>query len=169
LKQHPLLGSVVSVGLLLSTLPAAAETKIGFVNMARIEEEAPQLDTLRKKFESEFSPREKDLVTVQKELKKFEEQLERNGTTMSDSQRSKIERDILTRRRELKRDTDEFREDLSIRRNEELANLNRQVTNVIRDFSRAENFDLILTSGVVYASDQIDVTERVLTKLKSMK
>jgi outer membrane protein len=88
---------------------------------------------------------------------------------MSDNQRNRIERDILSRRRDLKRKTDEFREDLTIRRNEELAKLNRQVTDVIRDLARADKFDLILTSGVVYASDRVDVTERVLVKLKSMR
>lgn len=169
MKPNHFLRSIVSVALLFTALPIFAETKIGFVNMTRIEEEAPQLENLRKKFETEFFPREKELVTVQRELKKLEEQLERNGSTMSENQRSKIERDVLARRRELKRNTDEFREDLTIRRNEELANLNRQVGNVIRDFARAEKFDLIFTSGVVYASDRIDVTERILTKLKAMK
>jgi outer membrane protein len=169
LKKSCLVISVFAVGLLLSSLPVAAETRIGFVNMARIEEEAPQLDALRRKFENEFSPREKELVAAQRELKKLEDQLERNGATMSNSQRNKIEREILGRRRDLKRDTDEFREDLTIRRNEELANLNHQVVDVIRDIARVEKFDLIFTSGVVYASDRVDVTGRVLVKLKSMK
>jgi len=153
----------------MSVPPVAAETKIGFVNMTRIEEEAPQLDALRKKFEHEFSPREKELLTGQRDLKKLEDQIERDGATMSDTQRAKIERDILARRRDIKRTTDEFREDLTIRRNEELASLNRQVGDVIRDLARAEKFDLILTAGVVYASDRVDVTGRVLEQLKSMK
>ena len=157
------------VGLSFSTLPAIAETKIGFVNMARIEEEAPQLEALRKKFEREFAPREKELVSSQRDLKKIEDQLERDGATMSDSQRTKLERDVLARRRDLKRATDEFREDLTIRRNEELANLNRQVGDVIRDLARAEKFDLVLTAGVVYASDRVDVTGRILEELRSMK
>ena len=146
-----------------------AEAKIGFVNMAKIEEDAPQLDALRKKFEREFSPREKELVSQQRDLKKLEDQMERDGATMSDGQRSKMERDILSRRRDLKRATDEFREDLTIRRNEELASLNRQVGDVIRDLSRAEKFDLVLTAGVVYASDRVDITGKVLERLKTMK
>ncbi|CAK0765974.1 outer membrane protein [Gammaproteobacteria bacterium] len=161
--------SVLSAGLLLSALTIAAEIKIGFVNMARIEEDAPQLDALRKKFENEFSPREKELVTVQRELKKLEDQIERDGATMTDALRNKIERDILSRRRDLKRNTEEFREDLTIRRNEELASLNRQVGDVIRDFARIEKFDLIFTTGVVYASDRVDVTGKIIEKLKGMR
>jgi outer membrane protein len=168
-KRPYLLFPVLYAGLLLSPAAATAETKIGFVNMTRIEEEAPQLEALRKKFEREFAPREKELVTSQRDLKKLEDQLERDGATMSDSQRTKLERDVLARRRDLKRATDEFREDLTIRRNEELANLNRQVGDVIRDLARAEKFDLIFTAGAVYASDRVDVTDKVLDYLKSMK
>jgi len=159
----------VCAGFFFSMPSVYADTKIGFVNMAKIEEEAPQLEALRKKFEREFSPREKELVSSQRELKKLEDQLERDGSTMSDNQRGKIERDVLSRRRDLKRATDEFREDLTIRRNEELANLNRQVGDVIRDLARAEKYDLIFTAGVVYAGDRVDVTARVLEELKAMK
>lgn len=161
--------SVFITSLLLSTLTNAVEMKIGFVNMSRIEEDAPQLESLRKKFENEFSPREKELVSAQRELKKLEDQIERDSATMSDNQRNKIERDILSRRRELKRSTEEFREDLTIRRNEELSNLNRQVGDVIRDFARAEKFDLIFNSGVVYAGDRVDITEKIIEKLKGMR
>jgi len=159
--------SLLMMGWLIT--PVGAEVRIGFVNMPRIEEEAPQLAAIRKKFQDEFSPREKELVAAQREIKKIEDQLDRNGATMTDTQRNKIERDILAKRRELKRSTDEFREDLTIRRNEELGNLNRQVADIIRDFARAEKFDLILTSGVVYAGDRVDVTNQVLEKLKSLK
>ncbi len=169
LKRSYLLLSVLAAGWMFSPVPVLAEMKIGFVNMERIEEEAPQLEALRKKFEREFSPREKELVASQRELKGLEDQLERDGATMEDGRRTKIERDVLSKRRDLKRATDEFREDLTIRRNEELANLNHQVGDVIRDLARTEKFDVIFTAGVVYASDKVDVTAEVLEQLKSMK
>ncbi len=169
MKRSCSLLAVFAVACLLSPVRVWAEMKIGFVNMTRIEEEAPQLEALRKKFDREFSPREKELVTSQRDLKKLEDQLERDGATMDDAQRAKIERDVLAKRRDLKRATDEFREDLTIRRNEELANLNHQVGDVIRDLARAEKFDLIFTAGVVYASDRVDVTGEILAQLKAMK
>ena len=169
MKRYRLLLSMVITGWLWSPLSVFADTKIGFVNMTRIEEEAPQLEALRKKFEREFSPREKELVAAQRDLKALEDQLDRDSATLDDAQRTKMEREILSKRRDLKRATDEFREDLTIRRNEELANLNHQVGDVIRDLARAEKFDLIFTAGVVYASDRVDVTGEVLEQLKAMK
>jgi outer membrane protein len=78
-----------------------------------------------------------------------------------------MERELLTQRRELKRAQDEFREDLNIRRNEEFAKLQRLVADVITTLAREENYDLILNeAAVIYASDRVDATEQVLTRLR---
>ena len=161
--------SVLCASLLLFGTPAAAELKVGFVNMDRVEQEAPQVEAVRNKLQREFAPRDRELVSQQKGLKKLEDKLSRDGAVMSESQRRKLERDILSARRDLKRAQDEFRDDLNIRRNEELGTLQRQVVDAIRDLSRAEKYDLILSAGVIYASDRVDVTGKVLDRLKRMK
>jgi outer membrane protein len=145
---------------------ASAELKLGFVNLAQIEEQAPQVEAVRAKLQQEFAPRDRELVEDQKALKAMEERLVRDGPAMSPDQRRKLERDIQSRRRDLTRAQEEFREDLTIRRNEELADLNRIFTNAIRDFARSQKYDLILVGGVVYASDRADVTEQVLEHLR---
>ncbi len=144
----------------------AEEIKIGFVNVARVLEKAPQAAKAKKKLEQEFSPRDKKLVAQQKELKKLEEKLARDAAVMSESERRKIEREILSKRRELQRAQEEFREDFNIRRNEELAKLQKQVFEAIKALAKEEKYDLLLTDGVVYASDKVDVTEKVQKKLQ---
>lgn len=85
---------------------------------------------------------------------------------MSDSERNKLEREIRSLKRDLKRSRDEFREDLNIRRNEELAKLQKLVVETIRAIAQEGGFDLVVTDGVLYASDRIDITAMVLEKLK---
>lgn len=142
-----------------------AEVKIGFVDTARLMEAAPQVKAAQSKIESEFSPREKELVDLQREIRSMDERLARDGTVMSESERSKLEREILAKRRELKRSQEEFRDDLDIRRNEVLAKLQRDVFEAVTAFAKEQKFDLILSQGVVYSSDRIDITEGVLKKL----
>ena len=146
---------------------AGAELKIGFVNPARVLEEAPQAEAARKLLEKEFAPRDQDIVNMQKDLKKLEDKLTRDGAIMSESEQRKLERDILTQKREIKREKEEFREDLNIRRNEAFEKLRRRIFEVIVAIAREKKFDLIVSDGVVYASDQIDITASVLEKLKS--
>lgn len=148
------------------TMVAAAEMKIGFVNAARVLEEAPQADAARARLETEFSPRDKKLVDSQKTVRSLEEKLARDGAIMSEAERRKLERDILSRQRELKRVQEEFREDLNIRRNEAFDTLRRRVFEVINDIAKAEKYDLVISDGVVYATDRIDITGKVVEQLK---
>jgi outer membrane protein len=143
-----------------------AETKIGFVDTAKLMEAAPQVKSAQAKIESEFAPREKELVALQQEIRKLEDRISRDGSVMSETQSSKLERDVLSKRRDLKRSQEEFRDDLNIRRNEVLAKLQKDIYDVVVAFAKEQNFDLILTQGVVFSSAKVDVTDSVLKKLK---
>jgi outer membrane protein len=144
----------------------AAELKVGFVNAARVLEEAPQAEAARAKLEQEFSPRDKKLLSEQKEVRNLEDKLARDGAIMSESERRKLERDIIARKRDLKRSQEEFREDLNIRRNESFDKLRRRVFEVIVDIAKTQKYDLIVSDGVVYAADRIDITSKVIEHLK---
>jgi outer membrane protein len=157
------------LGLLVAAEALAKEVKIGFVNVAQILQEAPQAEEARKRLEQEFAPRDKRLVNQQKELEKLQEKLNRDAAVMSESERSKLEREILSKQRELKRAQDEFREDFNLRRNEELGKLQREIFEAIKALAKEEDYDLLLTDGVVYASDKVDVTEKVKERLKSAR
>jgi len=154
-------------GLLLQIAVAqAAELKIGFVNAAQILDKAPQAELARSRLEKEFAPRDKSLVDAQKSLRSLEEKLARDSAVMGDSERRNLERDIIAQQRELKRAQDEFREDFTIRRNEELGSLQRQVYEAIVSLAKEEQFDLIVNDGaVIYASEQVDITDQVLRRL----
>lgn len=161
-------GWMVGLALALAvTAPAArAEVKIGVVNPAVLLEKSPQAEAARKRLEREFAPRDRELVRRQKELRRLEEKLARDGAVMSESERRKLEREIRSRRREIKRAQDEFREDFNIRRNEEFGRLQRRVYRAIVELAREQKYDLILGDGVIYADKRVDVTEKVLHRLR---
>lgn len=145
----------------------AADFKVGFVNTAKVLEEAPQAEEARKKLESEFAPRDKALVDAQKALKQLEDKLSTDANVMSDAKRTDLERDILSHKREIKRSREEFREDFNIRRNEELGKLQRLVIQAIVALARDEKYDMIVgDNSVLFASERVDITEKVLQRLR---
>ena len=168
MKKTHATGFVIGLAALLSLCSgtAVAETKIGFVDTVKLLEDAPQAKSAQSKIESGFAPREKELVALQREIKKLEDDLSRDGAVMSESERSKLERSILAKRRDLKRSQDEFRDDLNIRRNEMIAKLQKDMYQAVVSLAKEQNFDLILTQGVAYSSDKINITDSVLKKLK---
>lgn len=143
----------------------AADLKVGYVNAVKVIEQAPQGEAALKKLQAEFGPRDKKLVDMQQEIKKMEEELERDALVMKDSDRREKERQLLVLKRELRRATQEFREDYNMRRNEELAALQKIVKQVIVEIARQEKYDLIVHEGTIYASPKIDITDKVLEQL----
>ncbi len=160
LKSIPL----ALLALLASSL-VSAETRIAFVEVARLLKDAPQVQQVRQKLKSEFSRRDNELVAQQKQLKKLEENLARDGSIMSESELKKLERDIIARRRKLKSEETAFQEDLALRQNEELGKLRKVIAEVIIDVAQKDNIDLVLESGVIWASDRINITDSVLGRL----
>lgn len=161
--------SILFFGLMFVANASYAELKIGFVDVARVLEEAPQAEKAKKRLEKEFSPRDKHLLAQQKDIQKMEEKLARDAAVMGETEGRKLERDIISKKREAKRAQQEFSEDFNMRRNEELGKLQKRIFEAIKALAKEEQFDLLLTSGVIYANDQIDVTSRVQKKLADIK
>lgn len=147
---------------------AAAELKIGVVNIPRLMEQAPQAEAASKQLEKRFGPREAELTSEREAIRKLEEQLKRDAAVMSAAKRSELEKEIRDRAREFKRASDDFKEDLNIARNEELGKLQRQIIKAIVDLSEQEQYDLVLTDNVIYASKRVDLTDQVLKRLNEM-
>jgi len=143
---------------------AAAELKIGYVNAVKVIEEAPQGEAALKKLEAEFAPRDKQIIEMQNKLKRLEQDLEKNAMVLKDAEARSREFEIVGLKRDLRRATQEFREDYNLRRNEELAALQKIVQKTIAEIAKQDNFDLILESAV-YAGPKVDITDKILRKL----
>ncbi len=145
---------------------SAEDYKLGAVNALRVLEQSPQAEKARQTIEKEFSPRDKELVAKQKQLKSLEDKLAKDSAIMSESERTKLERDIINQKRDLKREQDEFREDFNFRRNEEFAKIQKDILNAIQKVAKENNYDVVLSDGVIYASPKVDISELVIEYLK---
>jgi len=144
---------------------AAADYKIGFVNTERLFREAAPAKRAQQKIEKEFASRDADIQKLAKQVQALQASLDKDGATMAETERRNKERDLANQSRDLQRLQREFREDLNMRRNEELAGLQERANKVILQIAADEKFDLILQDPVVYASQRIDITEKVIKAL----
>ena len=161
-----LMYATIGVALLLSAgAAAAAEYKIGFVNTERLFREAAPAKRAQAKIEKEFAARDAEIQKLAKQVRDMQSSLDRDGPTMSDNDRRNKERDLANQSRDLQRMQREFREDLNLRRNEELASIQERANKVIQQIAESEKYDLILQDPVVYASQRIDITDKVIKAL----
>jgi outer membrane protein len=144
---------------------AQASGKFGFVNTERILRDALPAQRAQKKIESEFQKRDQELARIADQLKRMQDDLDKNSVTMSDTQRRNKEREFGDLNRDFQRKQREFREDLNQRRNEELAQVVEQANRVIRQIAEQEKFDIIFQDAV-FASPRIDITDKVIKALE---
>lgn len=144
----------------------AAELKIGFIDAERINRESAPAELASKRLEKEFAPRAQELQRRESQIKTLQGQLEKEAMTMSESDRRAKESELQRQSLDFQRLQREYREDLNLRRNQELQALFERANRVIKQIAESEKFDLIIQEAV-YRSPRIDITERVLKALAS--
>lgn len=163
--KHLLVLFYLLFGFTLSLSATAAELKIGYVQVDKLLQEAPQTAETGKKLEKEFSPRSQELDRLQKQIRDLEAALDKDRLTTSDADRRNRERDASNLKLEFQRKQRELREDINLRKNEELAVLQDRINKAVTSVAESENFDLVVYGGVAYASKKIDITDKVLKLL----
>lgn len=145
----------------------AQDLKVGVVNVNALMEQAPQAKVAMDALQEEFAPRQRNIIAKQQELEELSEKVQRDMAVMGETERRSSERELRDLQREVQRLQEEFREDLNLRRNEELGSLQRSLLKEVQDYAEAEGFDLVVGDGVLYASSSINITEMVLRAMEA--
>ncbi|KAF0205603.1 MAG: outer membrane [Gallionellaceae bacterium] len=145
----------------------AADFRVGVVNTERILRESAPAVKAEKKIEKEFAVRDQEIKQMMKQAKEIQAALEKDGAKSDAEHRSK-ERELANLNVNLQRLQREFREDLNLRKNEELAQVLARADKAIQAIAETEKYDLILQEAV-YRNPQIDITDKVLQYLSDEK
>ena len=167
--KRQLVKAVAGVALLSAfAVPAVAqELKIGVVNVPVLMERAPQAKVAMDALQEEFAPRQREILAKQKEYEELGEKVQRDLSVMGEAERRNAENDLRNLQREVTRLQTEFREDLNLRRNEELGNLQRSLLTEVQTYAKNAGFDLVVGDGVLYASTAVNITENVLRAMEA--
>jgi outer membrane protein len=165
--------AILAVPMVLALSSAAAQApapqpggKFGFVHTERVLRDSVPAQRAQKQIEAEFQKRDRELAGIADQLKRMQEDLEKNAMTLTETQRRTKEREFGDLNREFQRKQREFREDLNQRRNQELARVVEQANGVIRQIAEQEKFDIIFQEMPAYVSPRIDITDKVIKALE---
>ncbi len=150
----------------LFSLNAQAELKAAYINSAEILQKAPQAIEAVEKMKKEFSARETALRTLAQEVQSQEESLKKDGAIMSAEQKKRNEDEILEKKRKVRFDAQSLKEDVDLRRKQEIQKVRASITSVINEYGKKHGYDLIFTEGVAFAADKVNITEEILKELK---
>lgn len=160
---------VVAVALLATfAVPASAqEMKIGVVNIPALMQRAPQTKAAMDALQEEFAPRQREIVAKQKEFEELGTKFQKDSAVMGETERRNMEKELRDLQREVTRLQNEYQEDLNLRQNEEMSNLQVALLQEIQGYASAQGYDLIVGDGVLFASGEVNITEDVLRAVES--
>lgn len=149
----------------LMTFSAQAELKAAFINSAVVLQKAPQAIAASEAMKKEFEAREQELRNKAEKIKKQESDLLKDGAIMSADQQAKAQKEINEQKRQLTFDAQSLKEDVDLRRKQEIQKLRTSISSVIRSYSEKNGYDLVFTEGVAFAADKVDITDEILKEL----
>jgi len=147
---------------------ASAQLKVGVYDARKILESLPSVQKEFKNLNAEFEPKQKDIADKQQFLLKLKEDIEKNaGTIYSETELQTKQLEYQSKRRELQLLAEDTERLFNVRRNEAIRKFQTSVDLEVRKVAQEEGYDLVLRSGVMYASPKVDITQKVLKRMSS--
>ncbi|MEA3278688.1 MAG: OmpH family outer membrane protein [Pseudomonadota bacterium] len=145
---------------------SATDYVIAVIDPNRVVEQSPQYESARAQLQQEVSEREKQLLEQQAQIEDLQKKLEGDSALMSEDEIQRLQNDIRNRDRKIKYAQAEFRDDFALRQNELRTKLAQQVEEVVEELAKEEKIDLIVSEGLVYYSKRIDISDKVVERLR---
>jgi|SRR5882672_3589512 len=150
--------------MLATTVAVAQETKIGFVNLVRIEKESATAIRATEALKQEFEPRNQQVNELQKQIAAAQGRFEKEKDRLSPTEAQTRSREISDMMRQSDQMVVRLGEDFEQRKRELGARIFEETQAAIKAIAEAGQFDLIL-QDVVFARSEIDITDLVLKEM----
>jgi len=155
---------VVLCWLALCASASAQSLRVGYVDMKRVLDNAPQVIAGRELLDQEFRSRNEAIEMDEFRAKALEDRLVQGDLSLESSQQT--ERELRDLRRSVNRRKEDLRDELSFRRTEEVQKLEEEINLAVQEIAQRNGYDLILSSPVVYANPELDITDLILEQLE---
>lgn len=159
---------LVSSGFLLSggLRADAAGTRVAFINVQQLMVQSPQAMKARETLKQDFGSREQALAHEGQSIRAAEKKMQNQKAFMSSAQQKKAEAKLQQRVADFNKKMDQFRHDFAKKRQELLQNLEKHLYQVIIKVAQEKKYDMVVSTGVVYADKSVNITPAVLAELK---
>lgn len=155
---------VLVFGLLFAATVGAQQLRIAYVDMKQVLDNAPQVVAGRATLDKEFRARNDAIEMDEFRAGTLETRLVQ--ADLSSDNRLALERELRELHRNISRRKEDLRDELSFRRTEEVQRLEDQINVAVQEIAKRNGFDLIISSPVVYASPDLNITDLILEQLE---
>jgi outer membrane protein len=144
--------------------PAATNSRVGYIDTQRVMARSAAGVSAREALERDKAAMQKQVDTLQGELAKLKDDLDKRGQLLSPEVR-KEKQDTMERKvRDLRRLADDFEKDLAKKDRELMVKFARELQGVVQKIGKERGYTLIVDAraGLIYGAPEADLTEEII-------
>jgi len=166
LRMKKIIIVALSVMAICSNAIAADNLKVGFVSVEKLLTQAPQVEAVNADMLKRFGGKKDELVAMEAEIKTMQENYKRNELVMTEDKLTELKTKLYNKVQIFKQKEQVLGQEVNTVRSQELAVLQKSVREIIQNVAKKDGYDLILSDGVVFAADKLDITNVILEQMK---
>ena len=151
---------------LLVTSINAQSIKIGYIDVEEVINSLPQYQHDNDSLIQQFEPKKQQLLDLFKHI----ELLKKNLSNVDRSINNEIYKKELDNISELEasfqKETELWQQQLNQKKYESLQKIETMINLAIEEFAISENYDLILYQNAAFVSDQVNITNQIISKIE---
>jgi outer membrane protein len=158
--------AMLAVIMMAMAMPAAAQTKVAVIDIQRVVTESDPGQEVMQKLRVLSDAKAQEGQTLQENLATLQDQFNKQRFTVSEQRQAEMSKEIEDAQIAIRRFQDDAQRELQEAQRRELGGLEERILPIINQVGQTEGYTLIFNkfqSGLVYADEAVDVTDRVIT------
>lgn len=150
----------------LVTSISAQSTKIGYIDVEKVINSLPQYQHDNDSLIQQFEPKKQQLLDLFKHIELLKENLNNVDRSINNENYQKELGNIRELEASFQKETELWQQQLNQKKYESLQKIETMINLAIEEYAISENYDLILYQNAAFASDQVNITNQIISKIE---
>ena len=151
---------------ILATSINAHSIKIGYIEVEKVVNNLSQYQQENNALIQQFEPKKQQLLDLFNHIELLKKNLDNNAVTFSNETYQKDLDKIRELEISFQTDTELWQQQLNQKKYESLQKIEAMINRAIEEFAISENYDLILYQNAAFASDQVNISNQIISKIE---
>ena len=162
--------AALAVIMMAVALPAAAQVKVAVIDVQRVVTESDPGKEVMQKLRTLSDAKAQEGQGLQQELATLQDQFNKQRFTVSEARQAEMSKQIEDKQIAIRRFQDDAQRELQDAQRRELGSLEERILPIIDQVGQEQGLTLIFNkfqSGLVYADQQVDITDSVIQRFNT--
>ena len=172
MKRNIYLITIITLFIFLWSVSALAVDKIGFINLQEIMQDSNAGKKAAEDFKKFYEKETQEIKAAEKELKKMKEELEKQGSIMTQSSRNEKEAAYQKKMRDYQLLVNDTNDELKKRDQEMTQKLMPGIIKIVRSIAEKEKYTLVIdvaTMPIPYYAKEGNFSNKVIEEFNKVK